>query len=66
MPFLPAGLYAPSASAALWGAASENAKEKQLGLASLAAAETPLKTAMPVTAYSPAESKKIELYSRVG
>ena len=65
MPFLPAGLYAPSASAALWGAASENAKE-QLGLASLAAPEAGIKSGMSVTAYAPAEKKKIALYSRVG
>ena len=65
MPFLPAGLYSPSSSAALWNAATEQEQHTR-GLASLASSEAGFKPSMAMTAYAPVEKKKIELYSRVG
>ena len=62
MVFLPSQLYAPSSTIALFNAATQ--KEQQS--LSVGSSEGGFKAMMPVTAYAPVETKKIELYSRVG
>ena len=65
MAFLPSGLYAPSSSIALFNAATEHEQQSR-GLAAALPSDAAIKRGMPMTAYAPAEKKKIELYSRVG
>lgn len=64
MAFLPAGLYAPTATAAMFKAATEQ-EQQQLRMAAYNPLESGLKRPMMTTAFAPSE-KKIQLYSWVG
>lgn len=62
MGFLPSALYTTTATAALFTAAAEQERRTLPAFSSL---ENTLKSRIGVTAYAPAEKKKIELFSRV-
>jgi hypothetical protein len=64
MAFLPSGLYAHSATAALFNAATHQENQQQRALA-YTPIESGIKRKMMTMAFAPVE-KKIELYSWVG
>jgi hypothetical protein len=62
MAFLPSSLYAPTGTAALFAAATE--QEQRRSPPAFSPSETSFKDRMMATAFAPAE-KKIQLFSRV-